>query len=691
MSFVQSSVTWLRRTFSFSNSRQAWEERIGLLIVLCAVIVGWSFGPRLTALQNVVLWTFLGVLAAVFLRRGWLKLFGPVLFYDIVRAGRRGRYFLLRCLYAGLLLFILFIVWLNTSHTRGANHQSAAQFAETYFETFMLVQLIAVCLLTPAYVAGAVSEEKDRKTLEFLLATDLLNREIVLSKLFSRLANLTLFVATGLPILGLLQFLGGVDPNLVLAGFAVTGLTMLGLGGVSILQSVIFKRPRDSIAITYLLLIAYLALGTTGFGLQAAGGMQYINFNLWFGANPPTFSDLVSVLNSGNVLVFIVKIGQAGQTGTLASEIPVLLRDYGLFHGILAALCVGWATLRLRHIALRQAYGRVLRAGARHKARPLVGELPMLWKEVSVEGGLRVNWVASILLAVLMLLTLAPGLIMTAVYVFDYIVTGGRWNHSFPREMNIYVRIVGAAVACLLILGVSVRASTCIGTERDKQTFDSLLTSPLSSGAMLWAKFLGSLFSLRLAWLWLLMIWGMGVLTGGMHIFALPLVLLSWFVFASFFTMLGLWFSMTAKSTMRATVYTVLGTVVISVGHWLLSLFCFTLIMVAGPGQHRAMEYIAKFQAGITPPAVIGILSFSGHEFGHDMGSREMNEMIGFCILGLFIWIVACMVFWSALLAPRFRQLTGRDEYRYPDMDYDPHEGEPRERRTTPPPVPEWD
>ena len=33
-------------------------------------------------------------------------------------------------------------------------------------------------MLTPAYVAGAISEEKDRKTLEFLLATDLRNREI---------------------------------------------------------------------------------------------------------------------------------------------------------------------------------------------------------------------------------------------------------------------------------------------------------------------------------------------------------------------------------------------------------------------------------------------------------------------------------------------------------------------------------
>src|SRR5207245_4291873 len=130
--------------------------------------------------------------------------------------------------------------------------QQAGRFAQNYFETFMLIQIIAVMLLTPAYVAGSVADEKVKKTLEFLLATDLRNREIVLSKLLSRLANLTLFVLTGLPILSLIQFLGGVDPNLVLAGFIATLMTMLGLGGISIMNSVAFKRPRDAIALSYL-------------------------------------------------------------------------------------------------------------------------------------------------------------------------------------------------------------------------------------------------------------------------------------------------------------------------------------------------------------------------------------------------------------------------------------------------------
>ncbi len=78
-------------------------------------------------------------------------------------------------------MFILFCVWMDTS-LNGTNHRQASFLALKFFEAFMMVQIVAVSILTPAFVAGAIAEEKDRKTLEFLLATDLRNREIVLSK-----------------------------------------------------------------------------------------------------------------------------------------------------------------------------------------------------------------------------------------------------------------------------------------------------------------------------------------------------------------------------------------------------------------------------------------------------------------------------------------------------------------------------
>src|SRR5262245_65542953 len=99
----------------------------------------------------------------------------------MVPSSLRTRYFFLLGFYSLVLLLVLFFVWMNVSSHNLAPREQASRLAMDYFEIFTVVQLIAVILLTPAYVAGAISEEKDRKTLELLMATDLRNREIVLS------------------------------------------------------------------------------------------------------------------------------------------------------------------------------------------------------------------------------------------------------------------------------------------------------------------------------------------------------------------------------------------------------------------------------------------------------------------------------------------------------------------------------
>src|SRR5947209_7913391 len=263
--YLEATAGWLKRNLAWSNSRESWEERIGFAVILAAAVALFWIRSHLSASQEVVLWALLVVAMAVLLRRGWLRLLGPMLFYDLVRVARRSRYFFFRCFYALLLSLLLgwvYLIWYLGTNSGRMQPNEMARFAESFFYTFMVVQLMVAAVLTPAYTAGAIAEEKDRKTLEFLLATDLSNREIVLSKLLSRLANITLLVLAGLPILSFLQFLGGVDPNLVLAGFAATGFTMVSLAGLSILNSVLTKRPRDAIAVTYLGAAAYLILSS---------------------------------------------------------------------------------------------------------------------------------------------------------------------------------------------------------------------------------------------------------------------------------------------------------------------------------------------------------------------------------------------------------------------------------------------
>ena len=99
-------------------------------------------------------------------------LFGPLLLYEVLRAARRRRHFLFRSLYGVSLLLLLHWCALASSPVgRGGSARALSVLGESFFYTFMWVQLLAVALLTPAYTAGAIAEEKARKTLEFLQET----------------------------------------------------------------------------------------------------------------------------------------------------------------------------------------------------------------------------------------------------------------------------------------------------------------------------------------------------------------------------------------------------------------------------------------------------------------------------------------------------------------------------------------
>jgi ABC-type transport system involved in multi-copper enzyme maturation permease subunit len=688
MSLWQSGVTWLRQSFAFSTSRESWRERLIALVLVVTLAalayLTWTGGVVVRLEHRTVTvpfrgllgaWALWGLLALVILARGNVKLFGPVLFYDMVRSARRSRYILMRAAYCVVLLLILFFVWMTTAAHQLREDQIAARLAQDFFELFTVTQLIAVMLLTPAYVAGSISEEKDRQTLEFLLATDLRNREIVFSKYLSRLANLMLFLLTGLPILGMLQFLGGVDPNLVMASFAFTMLTMIGIGGLSIFNSVIYKRPRDSIAITYLLLLAYIGLSTALF--------QYHPPSIFARGTPPATweEQLYEFIYSGNIFVLLAKVYEAGSRGVLATSLPGLLLEYALFYGGIALLCVAWATLRLRRIALKQSFGEVSRT-LKSVGRPPVTELPMLWKEIHVEGSLKLNWMARIVLGLLVLATFANPFIYLVEYSLRWSWSGSVSQQELPHVMNLWARIAGTLIASLTILGVSIRASNSISSERDRQTIDGLLTTPLDSSAILSAKFLGSLFSVRLGWVWLGLIYTIALITGGLNVFAFPLVVAAWFVYACAAAVIGMWYSMVARSTMRATVLTVMTCAGLGVGHWLVTLLGLVPVLLLTGGGGEGGVYLLKFQAGMTPPAVLFVLAFQGMEFRAEFGdARLMTEFIAFSMFGLFLTALATLFFWNGVLVPKFRVLTGRDEA----LD---SESQPRGRRVKPPPIP---
>jgi hypothetical protein len=219
------------------------------------------------------------------------------------------------------------------------------------------------------------------------------------------------------------------------------------------------------------------------------------------------------------------------------------------------------------------------------------------------------------------------------------------------HEVNTWVRVAGTGLASIALLAVAIRAAGSVSGEREKQTLEGLLASPLDSRDIIWGKWVGSVLCVRALWFWLLVTWGLGVLMGGLSPIAVPFLVLAWLAYAVTFAQVGLFFSTASRSSTRATVWTLLVLTAVCFGHWM-PWMCCLLGSVWRAGSGTGTEEVWRFQFGLTPPFALAALSFYRLDFdagnwGRGMG-EEMLRMIFHCVLGAVIWGVAGLFLWAS-------------------------------------------
>jgi ABC-type transport system involved in multi-copper enzyme maturation permease subunit len=130
---------------------------------------------------------------------------------------------------------------------------------------------------------------------------------------------------------------------------------------------------------------------------------------------------------------------------------------------------------------------------------PSVSEArPMVWKEMFIERvhtlGRFGRWAGLLLVTVLVVGSVG----LTAVVAFGSPTPGSpSWSDWARDQLEIWVGGSGWWLACLIQWAVGLRASVSISSERERGTWDALMTSPLDGKEIVRAKLRGSLFALR--------------------------------------------------------------------------------------------------------------------------------------------------------------------------------------------------
>jgi hypothetical protein len=328
--------------------------------------------------------------------------------------------------------------------------------------------------------------------------------------------------------------------------------------------------------------------------------------------------------------------------------------------------------LRLRAGALREAavkssrkaglLGRVLR-------RPAVDRFPMIWKEVFVEGGQPLRTAGRVAVGLLFLASFLPGAVYVMLYLRGYYTVGPYttgWDRMTRHLNALQVRGVGTVLATLMLMAVVVRAAGSVRAERDRNTLDELLTTPLTSREILLGKWLGAMLSVRWGWAWLGLIWAVGLATGSVQLYGLLAIAACWLVYAAVGAGIGLWFSLGDTNTRRATLSALATIAFLWGGHAVLS-HLFVRFPLTRFELYRDAGWLRQWQAGLMPPYVMALSAYHWHDL-YDYQTELLPKMLPSLLAGVGCWAGLIPVLW-VLVKRRFERVTGRGAKAAPGND----------------------
>jgi ABC-type transport system involved in multi-copper enzyme maturation permease subunit len=475
---------------------------------------------------------------------------GTIAGWELTRLARRGSPTVARLL-VGLLLFAALLVTYLAAFPPdldllqridpGQVQNRLAAFGHDFALTLLLVQAGVVVLLTPLFVAGAIVEETERRTLEFLLATDLEPREIILGKLWPRLLFMFGFVLVGWPVLAATQVWGGVDALFVALASVVVVSSTWAMAGISAACAVGATTLRRALVRSYFWSAIWLTfpLITCPFGLiYGLANAEEI------------FSQSTATVNRGGVPPITPT---APPPVSAWGPMLVALGIHVTIQLLIGAWGVRRACFKLRHA--RYFYARMPWQEKRRKVEkweqhpPVPEGSPLLWKELHLSGQTN-RFVRMLALVPWVVWLCVSSVFMVVGWAF---VISGPGSDDILASMNQLVRWGGGFVVVVMALMVGLHAAGSVARERQQETLADLLSVPRPRREILWAKWVGSIAKARGIALGALSIPLVGVLAEGISYWAVLPLIVAAFTFLACAASFGLWLSVRSRTVQRAT------------------------------------------------------------------------------------------------------------------------------------------
>lgn len=455
---------------------------------------------------------------------------GPVFFAEAKSFSRRARYFVARFAVGSLILLICRFYFRGIAQDGSITHRQFVTLSQNLFLALSLTQSIVICLMTPALIAPAIAGERSRGTLDDLLSSRLTSAEIILGKLFSRLLQLLAFLLVSLPIMFIFALMGGITPSEILIVYLLESSIVCFIAATSMMVSVVAPRSREAVFISYGITAFWLCITPVLLGPVQSSWPALVD----------SFEGTVRFLILTNPLLAF----QRGSADTL--ECGAILTIASVVLLVLCVLSLRRSARRLRAIQTQ--------VGDRHRffPRPPIDDDAMMWKETRVNrsfGILGRSWrfIGYGLLAGFVGLWIRQSQAsFQEVSEFGYGSAGRNWN---TLEFNSFLRNYGTALYVLVLVATTSSAACSITTERESDTWMSILATPIEPSEILRAKRVGVYRRMRFLLACPIGLWLLGVSCGAIHPIGFVLVVTLYVIYVMSAVALGTFVSLIAKST----------------------------------------------------------------------------------------------------------------------------------------------
>ncbi len=465
----------------------------------------------------------------------------------LITRARRGSAFhdrvaaviLVPVLVAGCVLFWDRCDWDRTSVA------GSALFGLSAFALIVFTQAIVAAAIVDREVAPSIASERDRKSLDGLLASRLSAAEIVVGMMVMGLVRGANWLAAALPVVVLIAIVGGVPPMLVMLTAAGLGSCAFAAAALAVAVSVSAPNHSRALSVSIGPLVAWLELPLV---------VEFLLPLVWRGC--PRF-----LVHAVHWLVDGSPAG-VGVSAVLPTLVP---RPFGIIEAILRMIALQvsgasalflWATWQLRPAsrALHDGEGppalRWLRRLSRRRPRPRrpCGDDPVLWNELYSQctaslGGRIVAGLASLVgIGVVALGTswfalpafaelaergygatkqgfiMPEGNPLARVLVGKLLIPAGAAVPGQARlEFNLALRQFSALLVMLYVVMVCGTAAMSVILEYERNTWHSLIATSLTGWENLRARMLAAIWRARGAAWTLIALWAVGLFAGAVH------------------------------------------------------------------------------------------------------------------------------------------------------------------------------